>query len=644
MCGFAGFAVRSGLDPRDTLHPMTESIAHRGPDDFGYYGWDGSKGQFWRQGVGLERVQVGLGFRRLSILDLSENGAQPMSTPDGRFCLAFNGQIYNYNELRATLPGVRWRSTSDTEVLLHILAQGGISALARLNGMYAFSFFDSKTGEMVLARDPLGIKPLYYFVDDRGIFFGSEIRTLLAVKRGKPSLRRELLGRYLMNGWVPDPDTLFEGIARVTPGHYLTVQRNGQVEEHRFWNLSSQPEKGVPYEEWENRLAGTLDRALNRQMRSDVPLGFFLSGGVDSSLLTARAAQMHPQKPEAFSVGFQWKTSQSPGGDLRASRVIGGRFAINRHEILLAPRVVDLLPKVVDILEEPIADSAAICSYLICEAAKNKVKVLISGQGADEIFGGYPTYQAGRVTAGLQSMPSSINNLMDLTAKVLPYSMRGRQFQTIHRMKKVFTAVHTPWPEPFLLLRSPFQTAQMHALLSPEILASQQPPFGKHLEWFEEAKGWDRFAQMMYLDTKTYLPALNLAYSDKTSMAHSMELRVPFLDQEVVNLSEKLPSRYKASLRGSKIMLKSVAARTLPKSIVYRRKAGFAPPLRDWFLKDLQPMAADLLSPDRLRRQGLFHPELPSIWLKEHREMKADHCTKLYTLMTFQLWAESQGI
>ena len=151
MCGFAGFAVRSGLDPRDTLHPMTESIAHRGPDDFGYYGWDGSKGQFWRQGVGLERVQVGLGFRRLSILDLSENGAQPMSTPDGRFCLAFNGQIYNYNELRATLPGVRWRSTSDTEVLLHILAQGGISALARLNGMYAFSFFDSKTGEMVLA-------------------------------------------------------------------------------------------------------------------------------------------------------------------------------------------------------------------------------------------------------------------------------------------------------------------------------------------------------------------------------------------------------------------------------------------------------------------------------------------------------------
>ncbi|MBY0372163.1 asparagine synthase (glutamine-hydrolyzing) [bacterium] len=644
MCGFAGFSVQAGLDPRQTLHPMADAIAHRGPDDFGYFGWAAGAARRWRQSEAPNSVQVGLGFRRLSILDLSEAAAQPMGTPEQRYWIVFNGQIYNFPDLKASLPGVSWRSTGDTEVLLHHLARHGIAGLAQLNGMYAFAFFDTQTGEMILARDPLGIKPLYYFIDARGIFFGSEIRSLLKVLPGKPELNRRLVSRYLMNGWVPDPDTLFKSICRVPPGHYLHVRRNGQVSEHRFWDLELQAEQGLSLAQWKERLASELDAALDRQMRSDVPLGFFLSGGVDSSLLAARAARTHTHRPRAFSIGFQWGRAADGGGDLRASRLVAGRFPIDREEIIVAPNVVDLLPKVIDTLEEPIADAAALCSYLLCQAARSKVSVLISGQGADEIFGGYPVYQAGRIAGSMRALPESLNRLMHHTAQKIPYSVGGRQVQSVHRLRKLFTSVQNPWPDPFLLMRSPFRLGDMDALLSLDLRQEQEPPYGQHHALFENAREWDRYSQMLYLDTKTYLPALNLAYSDKTAMAHSVELRVPFLDQRIIDLAEKIPARYKASLKGSKILLKAVAEQTLPTAITRRRKAGFGLPLRDWFVRDLQPMAADLLAPGRLQRQGLLNPELPMQWLKEHREMRADHCTKLYTLMTLQLWLEHHGL
>ena len=641
MCGFAGFSVRKALDPRSVLQPMTDAISHRGPDDFGYYGWDGKTQWRWREEAPGEPVQVGLGFRRLSILDLSPAGAQPMSTPDGRYWLAFNGQIYNHQDLKREMADVAWKSATDTEVLLHCLAREGIAALARLNGMYAFAFFDSQTGETILARDPLGIKPLYYATDDRGIFFGSEIRALMPALSSKPAFRRELLSRYLMNGWIADPDTLFEGIHRVSPGHFLHVRRDGQVVEHRFWDFEAHPEKGVSLDEWKDRLAQELDAALDRQMRSDVPLGFFLSGGVDSSLLAARAALTHKQRPKAFSVGFEWGGSDV-GADMRASRLVGGRFPIDRHEILVKPAVVDLLPKIVRVLEEPISDAAAICSYLLCEAAKSQVSVLISGQGADEVFGGYPVYQAGRVAAGVNA--TGLGRMLGGASAHLPYSIAGRKIQSVHRLRKVLASAQTPWPDPFLLLRSPFRLDELAALLTPQMAAAQEDPFGRQHALFEHAREWDRYHQMLYLDTKTYLPALNLTYSDKTAMAHSVELRVPFLDQKIVELAEKMPSRLKARLKGSKILLKSVAERTLPPAITRRRKEGFGLPLRDWFVRDLQPMASDLLSPDRLRRQGFFKPEQPMQWLREHRELKADHCTKLYALMTFQLWLETHRL
>ncbi len=319
-------------------------------------------------------------------------------------------------------------------------------------------------------------------------------------------------------------------------------------------------------------------------------------------------------------------------------------FPLDYHELLLEPSIVSILPKVVACLEEPIADPAAICSYLICEAAKKKFTVMISGQGGDELFGGYPVYQAGRVGSAFTRLPAPLRELAAKLAGRIPYAVGGREIQSVHRLQKVLSASRAGWPEAFLLLRSPMRFEQMTALLAPDLWGSQAGPFGRHLEKFQSARKWDCLQQMLFLDSKTYLPSLNLTYSDKTSMANSVELRVPLLDQELVELVERVPSRYKATLGGSKILLKHLADRRLPRSIVHRRKMGFGLPLRQWFIDDLQPMARDLLAPDRLRRQGLFNPDLPSQWLKEHREKQADHCMKLYALMTFQLWTEAFGV
>ena len=281
---------------------------------------------------------------------------------------------------------------------------------------------------------------------------------------------------------------------------------------------------------------------------------------------------------------------------------------------------------------------------MICEAAAGQFKVLISGQGGDELFGGYPVYQAGWLASGMQRLPGFMLSLLNNTSQFLPYSVEGRRVQSLHRIKKLLLSLQGAWPEPFLKLRSAMGNVPSLSLLSPEVLAYQEKPFARHLEHFHKAEKWDVMHQMMYLDMKTYLTSPNLLYSDKTSMSHSVELRVPLLDKEIEDPVCRLPGRFKVNMRESKILLKAVAEKYLPHDLIYRKKSGFGLPLKDWFLKDLQPMAQELLSESRLRKQGLFDPAVPASWLKEHREMAADHSMKLYSLMTFQIWCDVFGI
>ena len=640
MCGFVGFIAKQSTIHSSLIHEMGNTIVHRGPDDVGYLGMN-SHGQWsrWNDDSPNETLRIGLGFRRLSIIDLSDKGAQPMATPDGRYWILFNGQIYNYIELKKQLNDVDFRSQSDTEVLLYAFAKYGPKVVQHLKGMFAFTIVDTVKERIFCFRDHSGVKPLYYTESSDGVYFGSEVRPLLQAIEGKPRLRKELLSRYLLCGWIPDPDTLFESIYKVEPGSYLEISFSGDIKKERYWNYQSQPMESPELEDWVEKLEAALDHSVKRQMRSDVPLGFFLSGGIDSSLLTAKGTEF-TDRIGTFTTGFKWSRSRNDDLDIQCARLMKHQFPIDYHELILEPSILGTLPKVVQCLEEPIADPAAICSYLICEAAKEKFKVMISGQGADEVFGGYPIYPAGAVVRTLNQLPSSLLSLGRLTSDLLPYSVGPMTLQSVHRLRKVMSASRSPWPEGFALLRSALQKEQLSQLLTNDVSKIQADPFARHTELWETAKEWETFDQMMFLDFKTYLPNLNLSYGDKTSMAHSVELRVPFLDQEVIELTQKIPSRFKSTMTESKLVLKELAQRSLPHKIIHRPKTGFGLPLRDWFLKDLQPMARDLLSAERLQSQGLYNAELPEKWLKEHSSKKADHCMKLYTLMTLQLWID----
>jgi asparagine synthase (glutamine-hydrolysing) len=640
MCGFAGFYT-SDLTTSALLEDMTRAIAHRGPDDEKLYGFSGSgKEKLWRRREESPfPIHLGLGFRRLSIIDLSDQGSQPMATEDGRYHICFNGEIYNYIELRDELRS-RVRSQSDTEVLLRLLAEKGKDALPRLNGIFAFALWDRETKTLTLARDNFGIKPLYYFKDERGVFFGSEIRSLLCARLGAPRLNRPLLQRYLLNNWVADPDTLFEGIFKLEPGHHLTIGPNLELKNEAYWDLSLRPMPGRTLETSVGDLNAALDRVVERQLRSDVPVAFFLSGGVDSSLLAAHAMRVQKAPPTTYTVGFKWNQNRHDMLDIESARLMAKEFGFQHNEILLEPSIVSLLPKVVEVLEEPIADAAAICSYLICEAAASRFKVLISGQGGDELFGGYPVFRAGAAAYYAQKLPTSLLQLGKSASDRLPYALAGHRLQVVHRLKKLARSALMPWPEPFCWLRSPFAPDAMEALLAPGVAETQLSPWGKQLELYERVKDLDPIHQLLYLDTKTYLPSLNLAYTDKTSMHHSMEVRVPLLDLEISNLISSIPASLKVGAREDKVLLKRLAELTLPKAVVHRKKAGFGLPLKDWFLKDLQPMARDLLSEERLKRQGLFNAPVVTRWLDEHQKLKADHGPKIFSLMTLQLWLE----
>ncbi|MBI4402934.1 MAG: asparagine synthase (glutamine-hydrolyzing) [Deltaproteobacteria bacterium] len=646
MCGIAGFYSPDNRVPSKVLEQMTDTIAHRGPDSQGFWGLSGCDSHhFWKHpGQQVQELKLGLGFRRLSILDLSELASQPMRSHDGRYWIAFNGEIYNYVELRQKLPEVQWRTTGDTEVLLELLSRGGMDALNELNGIFSFALFDTHSKKLFLVRDHLGIKPLYYFRDARGIFFGSEIRSLLKAMLAKPSLHVGLVSRYLMTNWIPDPDTLFEGIKKLEPGHFLEIFSDGRTEDRTYWDLQFNAQENVNLNQWLDEMNRTVERTVERQLRSDVPVGFFLSGGIDSSLLASKAVDVQKQFPTTFTIGFKWSKSKEDRLDLDCARLLKKYFPFNHHEIVLAPSVVSLLPKVVETLEEPIADPAAICSYLICEAASGHFKVLISGQGGDELFGGYQVYQGGLLASRLDSLPSFMVAGMDHLAQKLPYSIHNKRIQNVHRLKKLFASVRQPWPEPFLTLRGPMRRDELGSLLTPETTSAQSPPFLKHLDLFENARRWDPLQQMTYLDMKTYLPALNLTYTDKTSMHHSIEVRVPFLDREMVSIAQRIPSHLKALPSGTKLLLKEYAAKSLPHNVVFRKKTGFGLPVRDWLLTDLNGMVNELLSPARIRKQKIFQPEVISNWLREHREMVADHTQKIYSLMTFQLWCEVFGI
>jgi asparagine synthase (glutamine-hydrolysing) len=627
MCGICGTVGRAN---EEELASMTDVMAHRGPDGRGIRVFSGDP-------------PAGLGHRRLAILDPTPAGAQPMSFAD-RWWITYNGELYNFATLRAELEaaGERFCTDCDTEVLLRMFAVHGAGMLDRLNGIFAFAIWDERDRRLFLARDRLGVKPLYYTQSNACFAFASELKALLPLVRA-PGLDLSALADYLTLLWVPDPKTAFEEIRKLPAGHFAWFDGR-RLAISRYWDLRFAPEEHGE-EEWRQLLADTVTRSVRRQTVSDVPLGAFLSGGVDSSAIVAAMAK-DGSRVSTYTVGFDPEDLRHEivPDDLRHARRVGRLFDTDYHEETLRPNILELLPKVVWHLEEPVADPAAISTYLICREAGRKMPVMLSGMGADEAFAGYPRYVAYRLSTALDAAPRPLTGAIEqLAARLVRPGRPGRLRSARRNLWKFMRGAGRPPLERYLAFSSYYTTTELREILAADLRPTLvgYDPLAIHRDYLERDTGGDELSRLLYLDTKTFLPCLNLTYTDKLAMAASVEVRVPLLDDELIALAARIPSNLK--LRGirRKYIFKRSQEGTLPRDIVWRRKAGFGAPIRAWLARDLSPLSEELLSDDVVRARGLVDPATVRRLRTDNASGRADNSLQLYALLTLELWCRT---
>jgi asparagine synthase (glutamine-hydrolysing) len=611
------------------LAAMTEALAHRGPDGAGIKVFDGDR-------------PAGIGNRRLAILDPTPAGAQPMSH-DGRWWITYNGELYNFRELRRELElsGERFRTGTDTEVLLRMFVVHGPAMLDRLNGIFAFAIWDDREKRMFLARDRLGVKPLYYTQGNGFVGFASELKSLLPLI-GRPHLEPTALADFLTFLWVPDPKTAFQEIAKVPPGHYAWIDRDG-IHVKQYWDLVFAPEEKSE-NEWRDEVAEAVRGAVQRQMVSDVPLGSFLSGGVDSSAIVA-AMTSHGQRVSTWTIGYDEEDLKHEivPDDLRYAREVGAYFGTDYHERILEPDILELLPKAVWHLEEPVADPAAISTYLICREAREQMPVMLSGMGGDEVFAGYPRHLAFKIATMMDRIPHRLRSVVERGA--LPVARPGNPGRLRGPRRNLWKFMRASGLDPlerYLSFSSYYTTDELRDLVRPGALPDQYDPLALHRSYLDHGGGAsDDLSRLLYLDFKTFLPCLNLTYTDKLSMAASVEVRVPLLDDELVALAARIPSSLKLKRWRRKYIFKRSQEGTLPRSVIWRKKAGFGAPVTAWLAGDLAPLADELLSPQTLANRGLVDPEVVQRLRRENHLGIADNSLRLYALMTLELWSRT---
>lgn len=592
-----------------------DRLTHRGPDDQGdWISQDGS---------------VGLGHRRLSILDLSPEGHQPMGSVNGRYQLVFNGEIYNFRELRQELVGLghAFRGSSDTEVMLAAFCEWGVQAsVRRFVGMFAFAVWDQQERHLTLARDHYGKKPLYYGNFDGTWFFASELK---ALHRPGLSLDRQALANYFRFGYVPEPRSIYQNIHKLSPASTVILkvgQPPGAVES--FWSLPRRSAGNIPSDPLQ-AVDQVLRRAVARRMVSDVPLGAFLSGGVDSSLIVAIMQQVSPEPVQTFCIGFEdAKSDESP-----YARAVAQHLGTRHVEHRLSPQeslaVVPMLPQLYD---EPFADSSQIPTYLVSKLARTQVTVALSGDGGDEVFGGYNRYfHAPRLWRGLRVIPRFVRQLLALAARGLSAEFLARLLPRVslaqHKVTKFLAllAVHSP-QELYCGLMAMWDPGPVLGL----------HPEGGLLDRFSWSD--DFAADMMELDTRTYLPDDILVKMDRASMAVSLECRCPFLDPEVAEVAWSLPMSWKVRSGVGKLVLRKLLAQYLPTQLIERPKIGFSLPLGEWLRGPLRGWAEDLLAPQRLKREGLLDADLIRRRWQEHLSGQRNYAAALWCVLMFEAW------
>lgn len=605
MCGIAGiYCFGEGAYPPEALKAMADSLEHRGPDEEGYY-----KGS-----------NAGFAHRRLKIIDLRREAAQPMSDESGRYHLMFNGEIYNFRELRSELEGrYRFFSRSDTEVILRLFQEEGERTWDRLRGMFALAIYDASSRELYLARDHAGIKPLYIYRDAGQLVFASEIKALFASGLVSGEIDENALALYLSYGYFPGRSTPYRNIFKLLPGESARVDSAG-VTFSRFWSIrDSAPPVSSEQSEAE-RLDGLLQKSVEGHMISDVPLGAFLSGGIDSSLLAALMCRISPQKVKTFTVGFP---RMGYYDERPYAAKIAEQLGTEHHEYSVESGIEDMLPQLATVFDEPFADSSAVPTLCLARLAREQVTVALSGTGGDEVFGGYRKYMAGYWMQWYAGLPATVRMAMQKTAAVLPGSRRGLWRERALLLQR-FTGLD-PEDRPEIQLNRLFSPAEV-AQISQIAALGMDPPF--------EPVAGSASENLMLFDMEIYLPEDLLVKEDRCTMQFGLESRVPYLDRDIVEFMAALPVSHKVSATSTKRLFKKVASKYLPDWVIRRPKHGFGSPVAEWIRTDLRDATIDLL----LGPSAHFKSELIERKIQDHLAGRSDQSRQIWALLMLQLW------
>ncbi|MBK8508716.1 MAG: asparagine synthase (glutamine-hydrolyzing) [Candidatus Competibacteraceae bacterium] len=626
MCGICGFYGQDAKISKEILERMNQMLVRRGPDESGI---------FWES-------EVGLAMRRLSIIDL-DGGHQPIQNEDGTVWTILNGEIYNYRELRKNLiqRGHQFRTHSDTEVIVHLYEEYQDNLVYHLRGMFAFALWDVRRKRGLIARDRLGIKPLFYALTGNTLLFGSEIKAILATNLIRKELDYQGLDAFFAFTYIPAPLTIYRGIRKLKPGHLLSYEE-GKIESRCYWDLElNHVEHHINHNEWVERFNQTIEEAVAAHLVSDVPIGAFLSGGIDSGLVVALMSSHLNESVETFTMGFGGL--HNPLIDERPlAKNIAGRYGCEYHEYLVQPDFRKIVGEIVDAFDEPFADDSVIPTYYICHLAQQKVKVVLSGLGGDELFAGYERYFGVWLSQYYARLvPSWLHlGLVQPFIQRIPEPNYGGD--RVNHAKRFSAAVLQSSAERYLGFISSLTSIERRQFFTPFV--TSQIDFNS-TDWiikepFEKCGAVDDLTRALYTDIKTYLPEDILALSDRLSMWHSLEVRVPLVDHSLVELSAQLPTRYKLNWGRKKILLKQIATRYLPTEILSHRKQGFESPMASWLRTNLADYARDILGQDRLGKVGLFNWDYVSLKLEEHLEGRHKNNKLLFALIMFQEWYE----
>ena len=633
MCGIAGCYQQA--DGQKLVDIMSDRIAHRGPDATGTWSHED------------DRVTIQLGHRRLSIIDLSTAADQPLSK--NGLTLVYNGELYNYKELRTELVGrgVQFATKSDTEVVLEAWRAWGPETLRRFRGMFAFALADTATGELVLARDPLGIKPLYYLPRGDGVLFASELKALLAAIGSELRIEPGALVASMLYYWVPEQRCAIRDVQKLPAGSWARFRPDGTHETHPYWRVQDVALEAAAGPAAD--LRSVIEESVTGHLVADVPVSSFLSGGLDSSIVTVLAHRA-ANGVDAYTITFRPEDQklEAMPDDAVYARKVAAQFGIRLHEIEISPDIVNLLPRMVDILDEPIGDPAAINTLLMCEAARERgVKVILSGMGADELFGGYRKHLACMMASRYSRLPSAVRTGARFAVNHVPVSIGDRGLRYPRWAKRFMTFAELPEEARFRRSYTLYDPEDLAALVGPDLESQVADVIEQHRAVYDDNELDDEVNRMCLADTRLFMAGLNLTYTDRASMAASVEVRVPFVDLVVAQAAFSFPGKEKIRGRKQKAALKDAAESWLPAEIVHRPKASFGAPLRAWVRNDLRELISDVLVGGELVQAGMLRRQAVQRLIADEQAGRQDNAKQIWQLLSMELWyrnARSMGV